>query len=163
MDKRGVVIPRGDGILESTMYYDMDGKPITGKTFDEITLKWAKSFENTKGRKLGNTNLAFGLVHVSTVWLGLNHAWGEGRPLIFETMIFVGGWGDYYCNRYSTKEEALKGHEYAVKNAYKIILLDKYNFKRLIGEGSVWTIKRLVQHWTEFMKFLKSRLIRNTK
>jgi hypothetical protein len=162
-NKSDVVIPRGDGVLESTMYYDMDGKPYTGKTMDEITMKWCKDFEAIKARKVGDTRLMFGLVHISTVWLGLNHSWGGGKPQTFETMIFVGGWGEYYCCRYSTKDEALRGHEDAVLNAYRIILLDKYNCKRLIEEGSSWIIRKSVQRWTELLKFLESRLTRNTK
>jgi hypothetical protein len=47
-------------------------------------------------------------IWVSTVWLGLNHAW-RGRPLVFETMVF--GVEDNECVRYSTIEEARVGHE----------------------------------------------------
>jgi hypothetical protein len=54
-------------------------------------------------------------VRVSTVFLGLNHAWlGQGPPLIFETMIF-GGPEDGYQDRYTTWDEAIKGHEKALK------------------------------------------------
>jgi hypothetical protein len=53
---------------------------------------------------------------VSTVWIGLDHNYFGGRPLIFETMVFAikdGKWdmSDLDCERYSTEEEALKGHE----------------------------------------------------
>ena len=52
---------------------------------------------------------------VSTVWLGNDHRlYGdEGPPLIFETMIF-GGPHDQYCDRYSTEETALIGHNRTV-------------------------------------------------
>ncbi len=52
---------------------------------------------------------------VSTVWLGIDHrGYGdEGPPLIFETMIF-GGPHDQYCDRYSTEEAALAGHDRTV-------------------------------------------------
>jgi hypothetical protein len=54
-------------------------------------------------------------VQVSTVWLGLDHNWWPGRPKrIFETMIF-GGKLDLQQWRYSTEEEAMEGHEEAVK------------------------------------------------
>jgi hypothetical protein len=49
------------------------------------------------------------LVSVSTVWLGINHRWGPGPPLIFETMIF-GGEHDQGCMRYATEEQAEAGH-----------------------------------------------------
>ena len=52
-------------------------------------------------------------VTISTVFLGLDHAWGDGPPLLFETMIF-GGSHDQYQERYSSKKEALAGHKQAV-------------------------------------------------
>lgn len=49
---------------------------------------------------------------VSTVDLGLNHAYGDGPPLYYETMIFPKGtYNDMYCNRYSTRDSALEKHE----------------------------------------------------
>lgn len=50
---------------------------------------------------------------VSTVFLGLNHNFGDGPPLIFETMVF-GGDHDGDCERYSTWEEAEAGHKEVV-------------------------------------------------
>lgn len=53
-----------------------------------------------------------GLV-VSTVFLHMDHGFGEGPPLLFETMIFDGS-DDRYEERYSTWEEAEAGHARAV-------------------------------------------------
>lgn len=47
---------------------------------------------------------------VSTVFLGLDHRYGDGPPLLFESMIF-GGPLSGEQRRYSTKAEALAGHE----------------------------------------------------
>jgi len=44
----------------------------------------------------------------------MNHTYGEGEPLLFETMIF-GGEHDDYQERYSTYEEALEGHQRAIQ------------------------------------------------
>jgi hypothetical protein len=52
-------------------------------------------------------------VEVSTVWLCVNHQWGEGPPVIFETMVF-GGPEDMECFRYSTEKEARDGHAVVV-------------------------------------------------
>lgn len=54
---------------------------------------------------------------VSTVWLGLDHAFGPGPPLIFETMIFIDGWTESYMDRYTTEAEAIIGHRRAVRLA----------------------------------------------
>jgi len=57
---------------------------------------------------------------VSTVFLGLDHQYGDGPPLLFETMIFAVPEkdesiykNDEYCERYSTWEAAEQGHEKA--------------------------------------------------
>lgn len=53
---------------------------------------------------------------VSTVELGMNHNFGIGRPLNYETMIFIhDGFGgnnefEYFQKRYTTQEEAKKAH-----------------------------------------------------
>lgn len=47
---------------------------------------------------------------VSTVFLGLDHGFGDGRrPVLFETMVF-GGEFDQEQERYCTLEEAKQGH-----------------------------------------------------
>jgi len=102
-------------------YYDRDGVPISME-------QWV--FAMGKDRHVGFTNLGRN-GHVSTVWLGLNHAFGEGPPLIFETMIF-GGPLDEYQERYSTEEEARVGHEFAV---LAVTLLTGVKQKPLIHNG----------------------------
>ena len=49
-----------------------------------------------------------GKVHVSTVFLGMDHAW-SGPPVLFETMVF-GGALDEQQWRYCTWAEAMAGH-----------------------------------------------------
>ena len=51
-----------------------------------------------------------GEVVVSTVWLGLDHGWMEGPPVIFETMVFGGRFTED-MDRYRTLAEAKAGHE----------------------------------------------------
>lgn len=51
---------------------------------------------------------------ISTVWLGIDHSFmRDGPPIIFETMIFGYGEGNY-CTRYATEAQALEGHQRAV-------------------------------------------------
>lgn len=89
----------------------LDGKIV--KRCDDL-LAWAKWFECAnrhvaKDEKKG--------VRVSTVFLGLNHGFGDA-PLWFETMIF-GGAHDQFQERYSTWEEAESGHARAKKLAFE--------------------------------------------
>lgn len=52
---------------------------------------------------------AVGDVLVSTVFLGINHQFGEGPPILFETLVFDGPL-DGEMHRYSTWDEAVEGH-----------------------------------------------------
>lgn len=51
---------------------------------------------------------------ISTIFLGLDHGWGDGPPLVFETMIFEGP-EDGFQERYYTWDEAEAGHKKAVE------------------------------------------------
>lgn len=76
-------------------------------------MQWAKWYEtNQKGRIVAQEHV--GDVFISTVFLALNHNWGDGPPILWETMIF-GGINDEYQMRYSSKEAAIDGHYNAVK------------------------------------------------
>ena len=85
-------------------YYHRDGTLYTGDV-----LEWAKDFEESD-RQVASTCL-LNRVWISTVWMGLDHSFGSGPPLIFESMAFFGSARDRDCDRYSTEEEALAGHE----------------------------------------------------
>lgn len=66
---------------------------------------------------------------VSTVDLGMDHQYGEGEPLYYETMIFLkDSWIDLYCDRYTTREEALAGHNHVIECFKRdlMILVDGY-------------------------------------
>lgn len=76
-------------------------------------LEWGQWFE--KANRVVAKDKVNG-VEVSTVFLGLDHQWGDGPPLLFETMIF-GGPHDEDQWRYSTWDEAVTGHVAALKLA----------------------------------------------
>lgn len=77
-------------------------------------MQWAKWFE-TADRIVAKTKIS-DEVRVSTVFLGLNHSYGEGDPLLFETMVF-GGKLDEQMERYATWEKAEEGHKRWVAKA----------------------------------------------
>lgn len=94
------------------MNYILDdaGNPVA----EPDVLAWARWFQ-TADRTIGHTELNGGVV-VSTVFMGLDRAFGAGPPLLFETMIF-GGPLDETQYRYSTRAAALSGHESAIAEA----------------------------------------------
>lgn len=51
---------------------------------------------------------------ISTVWLGTDHNYWDGPPLVLETMVFKDH-SDIYCERYTTWAEAEEGHKRAVQ------------------------------------------------
>ena len=88
-------------------YYDRQGNPME-------MMKWAASFEKLDNKIVKQQYV--GELWVSTVWLGLDHNFGGGPPLIFETMVFDHSGGDRHRfddleqRRYTTEKEARAGH-----------------------------------------------------
>lgn len=94
-------------------FYILDGhEPVPT---DDV-LVWGGWWEKAD-RFVKQTDVSEG-VTVSTVFLGLDHNWGDGPPLLFETMIFGGPLSDSEW-RYSTWAQAEKGHAKAVRAARK--------------------------------------------
>ncbi len=85
--------------------YILEGKTVVPT--DDL-LVWAKMFEDSEARTVAKTTV--GNADVSKVFLGLNHSYGNGPPLIFETLVF-GGQLDQEMDRYSTWDEAERGHK----------------------------------------------------
>lgn len=94
------------------LYYVLDGHEVRPTT---SLLEWARMFEGEE-RRVAQTEVAPG-IRVSTVFLGLDHRfWGDGPPLLFETMAFSDTDTDVAdaFNRYATWAEAEAGHAAAV-------------------------------------------------
>jgi hypothetical protein len=68
--------------------------------------EWCEKFSE-EDRRVALTNI--GDVEVSTVFLGMDHSFGGGEPLLFETMVF-GGPLDEEMDRCGTWEEAEEMH-----------------------------------------------------
>lgn len=105
-----------------------DGKFIIGYTLDSKhnplpqvdVLYWGRWFaENDRHVRKSYVRGYY----VSTVFLGIDHSWSGGKPVLFETMIFPlskkGGeiihFAEDFCDRYCTWDEAVAGHARAVK------------------------------------------------
>ena len=90
-------------------WYDKEGKLLD-------SLKASRLLGDRSYKCVSRDELPDGTI-VSTIWLGSNHQYGEGPPLIFETMVFPSDkdFGDLDCERYSTLEEAHKGHKQMVE------------------------------------------------
>ena len=82
-------------------------------------MEWAKWFE-IADRIVKQKTLPNGKM-ISTVFLGLDHNFGGGKPLLFETMVFNSDEiAEEDMDRYSTWEEAEIGHKRMVKKWSKL-------------------------------------------
>lgn len=93
-----------------TGYYrlDADGQPQRCASVEE----WGRWFEaasqdDCAGRRIGRDEV--GDASISTVFLGLDHAFLGDPPLLFETMIF-GGPHDQWQGRWTTRANAEAAH-----------------------------------------------------
>ena len=87
------------------LFYNRDGSPIGLE-------EWCRRTVDREYLRIDQTTLPDGK-WVSTVWQGLNHRFGEGPPLIFETMVFTSQeeMETIDQQRYATENEAILGHQ----------------------------------------------------
>lgn len=104
---------------------------------EDDLLSWAAWMENAD-RRVYLTLV--GPYRISTVFLGLDHNFGSGPPLLFETMCFDGDDEEVNCLRYETWEQAERGHKEIVRRMIEIYepqwLLDR-DYKLLGVEENV--------------------------
>ncbi len=90
--------------------------------FLQKVLRYYSLFEDPQWRRVAEDEI--GEVRISTGFLGIDHSFDDGPPVLFETMIF-GGSHDGEQWRYCTKEEALEGHKEAVALAMQPVGQDR--------------------------------------
>ena len=77
--------------------------------------EWVRLFEKHDYRIVKRSQLRNGTL-VSTIWMGLDHGFGHGRRLLFETLVFprrrLGRppGEEWDGERYGTEQEARSGH-----------------------------------------------------
>ena len=95
---------------------DNNNKPVAKPVLEAS--QWLKDNDNRRIVKRDE----IGDILVSTVFLGLDHAWDSDIPVLWETMIFGGTHDQEYQERYTSYEDALEGHEVAVEIAIKSLI-----------------------------------------
>ncbi len=88
---------------------DEAGKP---KPVDDV-LEWGRWLSTAKRHVADDTVNG---VRVSTVFLGIDHRFGDGPPLLYETMTFGVSDEDQIQKRYCSREDALNGHRAIVES-----------------------------------------------
>jgi hypothetical protein len=105
--------------LKGVRTYILDGERVV---LCPSVMEWARWNEGAANTRVDYTEITSDC-RVSTVFLGLDHRFfGDGPPLVFETMIF-GGPKDLDENlwRYSSWDDAAIGHKAAVRKAREAI------------------------------------------
>lgn len=98
------------------MYYILErddrSEPTGVRKVDDVR-EWAEAYRDVD-RSIKQERV--GLFDVSTVFLGIDHNWSGGPPVLFETMVFQ-SWdrNDVFSERYCTVEQAQEGHRRAVR------------------------------------------------
>lgn len=92
--------------------YDPEGRLIPGEYIDAsrqaMGYKFIPGYTQWRSRTFYRAGAP---LHVSTVYLGLDHSFFPYEPpLIWETMVFSGFYWDVYSTRYATRGAALHGH-----------------------------------------------------
>ncbi|GAB3080799.1 hypothetical protein GCM10027053_51490 [Intrasporangium mesophilum] len=107
------------------LYYGLDGQPI------EREEAW-RLMADGDARRVAWTDI--GDWWVSTVFLVLDHSFGMGPPMLWESMAFVEGRSDMLGPvRYPTREAALAGHDQMVAEVRSMLAeVDR------LTEGPVW-------------------------
>jgi hypothetical protein len=122
-----------DQMSDRPMYYDRSGTPLE-------LMAWAMLHKDMTYKIVVKTDV--GPYTVSTVWLGADHQFFDGGPpLIFESMVFEperpvpSEWRtfaprrtyrpefDHFTTRYSTEDEAKRGHELIVEALRQAVAL----------------------------------------
>lgn len=106
-------------------YYILDENhnPVPVSSFEEYS-----SWVNELNDKVAKTEFKDG-TYISTMFLGFNHnIFGEGKPILFEIMLFPRGRICGYTRRYTSWEAAERGHKEVVADwVLKIIPNDLYS------------------------------------
>ena len=128
------------------MYYRLDDAHEI-HACEDVT-EWGRWFESTE-RHVAETHVAG--YWVSTVFLGLDHGWNHGRPVLFETMTFGPDGGEFDCARYTTWADAEQGHRMTVAQikrnrwrrpdlwAWRVLLRGYHRVRRFV-RGMHWVL-----------------------
>jgi hypothetical protein len=88
-------------------HYILDGRNVVATDL----LTWGRWLQADRKKRVIKQEIV-GEYWVSTVFLGLDHQFGDGPPLLFETMVFDNTAADqapmneHHCERCSTYDEA---------------------------------------------------------
>lgn len=107
--------------MNEQVFWKLEGKKLMQCSLDE----WGRFFHSEE--KIVAKTYVSGF-EVSTIFLGIDHGWGDGLLHFFETMVFnIGSNTDLDLDRYSTYDQAETGHIEMVKRVFRGEFNDRKN------------------------------------
>ena len=92
----------------NTYILNEDGEPV----LESDTIAWGRFMSDREARVVAKSEVGWPLgkkTEVSTIFLGLDHSYSGGPPILWETMVF-GGKHDGWQDRYTSLDDAAEGH-----------------------------------------------------
>lgn len=134
---RATKVPTFPGSVDNSRYILVGHDPVLCPDL----MRWGHWMQDAE-RHVEKTYI--GDTFVSTVFLGLDHSFNDGPPVLFETMIF-GGRHDDYMDRYLTWDEAEAGHARAVRMVRKF---DSWLWRYRWHWAAFWIAGLLIYYFT---------------
>ena len=127
----------------------------------EDLMEWAEHFE-IQNRRVAETTA--GDLWVSTVFLGIDHNWTGGPPILWETMIFCNSDEDHPLHNWQdrcsgSREQAVAMHERCVTHVKEWRALDTFprrlrRFLKRKTKNAIEVVKSWKKKVTEFLRAL---------
>jgi hypothetical protein len=150
-------------------YFDRDGHPIQGASFDDVMRK-LRAISETDGIRVAQTTLYRRGVRlwVSTVWLhGIDHGFADGPAVLWETMVFQSGRASECQWRYASPDAALAGHRQVVAHITAGAARNQLPLRRMRAwvppmkvnraHGNVWVDERRRKHLAGLIRRLHGK------
>ncbi len=148
-------------------YYILNGHEVVGCS---DAFEWGKWFEANKDARIVKQEYVRGN-WISTVFLGLDHNYWGGSPVVFETMVFPSYTSrDLWCERCSTWEEAEAQHKKGVEWAKEhhnllgdiLYQIGIHEFvHKLLRKYNWWNLRRMMKYWKTSDQGMKSTEVSN--
>ena len=118
--------------MNTTGKYILEGHKAIECNDLMVWARWLENADRLVEKTVVSPGVEISTVFLGTGFLGLDHQFGDGEPLLFETMVF-GGKHDQEMERYSTWEQAAEGH---IRWA-ETIKDELYNFKEKTMKATI--------------------------
>lgn len=125
-------LPKKNLKMRHNLHYILKDKQPVPEPF---MIAWAQWMEIKENRIIKKSFIFRGQIEVSTVFLGIDHGTWSDQPVLFETMVFgIPDEEGEIMERYTTYEQAKKGHYKMIEDVVERLILWSFNKKFLVKD-----------------------------